>query len=350
MLHSYLLTENFKQSLADNCVYTKITEKSKVIVIVWVDDIIIASDSEEKLESVKEFLSRKFKMKDLNEISWFLGIEFKHENGCITMNQAKYIMKLLERFQMTDCKPKATPCNSDVVKLKDEDSTYMEDPRLYREIVGSLIYIMTGTRPDLCYVVTKLSQHMSKPTKAHLILAKNALKYLKGTLKYGLKFEKANENLNLIGYCDLDWGGSEDRKSLSGYNFQLGHGGSLISWKSKRQQCVALSTCEAEYIALSHAIQEAKFLKQLLSDMKGGCEIYTLLNVDNQGAIALAKNPVYHQRSKHIDIKYHFIRSEVQKGSVELKYVPTELNNADAFTKPLSKRKLCEFIALHIVT
>ena len=134
-------------------------------------------------------------------------------------------------------------------------------------MVGSLIYVMTGTRPDLCYIVTKLSQHMSKPTKAHLNMAKNGLRYIKGTINQSMTFEKSEEPLKINGYCDADWGNSEDRKSITGYGYQLTENGPLISWKSRKQQTVALSTCEAEYMSLAAATQEAKFLKQLYADM-----------------------------------------------------------------------------------
>ena len=204
---------------------------------------------------------------------------------------------------------------------------------------------MTGTRPDLCYIVTKLSQKMSKPTRTNLDLAKHVLRYLRVTSEQGLTFRKSNVPLKLNGFCDSDWGASvADRRSITGYNFQLSSTGPLISWKSRKQPTVALSTCEAEYIALANAVQEAKFLRQLCIDMKVSIsDDNVLIRVDNQGAINLARNPVHHQRSKHIDIKYHFIRSEIQVGIISLKYVPTEDNIADVFTKPASKGKLEKF-------
>ena len=207
----------------------------------------------------------------------------------------------------------------------------------------SLIYVMTGTRPDLCYAVTRLSQAMSRPTQLDLSMAKHVLRYLKGSQEQGLKFVKSRTSLKLAGFCDSNCGASvKDRRSITGYNFELTDKGPLIFWKSRKQQTVALSTCEAEYISLANAVQEAKFLKQLCNDMNIVSDD-VLINVDNQGAINLAKNPVNHQRSKHIDIKYHFIRSEIQKGNVRLQYVTTEDNVADIFTKPATKAKLEKF-------
>ena len=157
-------------------------------------------------------------------------------------------------------------------------------------------------------------------------------------------FKKCDE-VDLIGFSDSDWGSLEDRRSMTGYCFQLSKNGPLISWKSRKQPTVALSTCEAEYMALSAATQEAKFLTQLLVDMTDSESKCVLLYVDNQGAISLAKNPVHHQRSKHIDIRYHYVRLEVQRGSVQFVYVTSEENVADIFTKPVSRARLNKFIS-----
>lgn len=346
LLHVYLVSKGFSQSEADPCVYTMSEANSKTIVIIWVDDIIIATSDECTLQKVKKSLSQRFKMKDLGKLSWFLGIQFKCEDDVIELNQTKYLEKVLHKFKMQDCKPKSTPCDVDERNVNEGESEGLEDARLYREIVGSLIYCMTTTRPDLCYVVTKLSQAMSKPTMADLEKAKRVLRYIKGTLHYCLKFTKADE-LKLVGYADADWGGSSDRKSITGYGYMFNVNGPLVSYKSRKQRCVALSTCEAEYIALSEATQEAKFLHQLYNDMCCKSEAQTvLLFSDNQGAIALAKNPVHHQRSKHVDIRYHYVRQQVQEGHVELDYVPSENNLADVFTKPVTNVRLQKFVAL----
>jgi hypothetical protein len=296
LLHTFLVKENFTQSLADPCLYVRtIDDERCVIVIIWVDDIIIAASDSDLLNSVKDSLSNRFKMTDLGELKWFLGTEFKHSGNCIKMNQTRYIQKILSRFEMSDCKPKPTPCILGTQKVSNEKSPELTDPRLYRAMVGSLIYVMTGTRPDLCYIVTKLSQKMSKPTQADLSTAKHVLRYLKGTQELGLTFRKSCSPLILKGFCDSDWGASiEDRRSLTGYNFQLTQDGPMISWKSRKKPTVALSTCEAEYVALANAIQEAIFLRQLCKDMRVSIEGKLLVMIDNQGAMNLAKNPVHH--------------------------------------------------------
>ena len=345
LLHTFLTGKNFIQSLSDHCVYVKHENNASVIMLVWVDDLIIASTNIYMLTATKQSLCEQFKMKDLGVLSYFLGIEFNIKDNTIEMNQSKYTEKILVKFQMTDCHPKAIPCDMNILKAGiNNDSKELSDPKLYREIVGNLIYLMTGTRPDICYVVTILSKFMSKPTYEHLNLCKYALKYLKGTVNYKLTFVKSNESLKVIGYCDSDWGGSLDRRSISGYCYKLSDNGSLISWKSKQQRTVALSTCEAEYMALTYAVQEGIFLRQLLSDMTGSTQLSAAnIFVDNQGAIELAKNPVYHQRSKHIDIRYHYLRTEIKSGKIILHYIPSNENIADIFTKPVSRSRFQNF-------
>ncbi|XP_047482942.1 uncharacterized mitochondrial protein AtMg00810-like [Penaeus chinensis] len=254
------------------------------------------------MDKCKKSLCQKFRMTDLGKLNWFLGMSFVTGKDYIEVNQTKYVEKILDRFNMSDCYARNIPCDPSIVNTSTVESNELINATLYREVVGSLIYIMTGTRPDLCYVVSKLSQYMSKPTKAQLNSAKQVLKYLKGTMTYGLTFRKSNESIQLKGFCDSDWGSSEDRKSISGYCFQLHRDGPLISWRSKKQQTVALSSCEAEYMALTYAIQEAKFLRQTVSDL-----------------------------------------DEVEKGNVKLFYVPTQQNPADIFTKPVNQKKEDEF-------
>ncbi|KAF2349911.1 Reverse transcriptase RNA-dependent DNA polymerase [Trinorchestia longiramus] len=307
LLHQFLVEQNFVQLLSDTSIYVRESNSGKVIIIVWVDDLILASSNAVVLREVKRFLSNRFKMKDLGPISCFLGIEFVMKQDSIEMKQSKNVEKILSKFRMSDCNPKSIPCDPSANKLDvSSDSKNLCDPKLFREIVGSLIYLMTCTRPDICYVVTLLSQHLTRPTNAHLNLCKFVLKYLKGTILFGLKFVKSENPMQITGFSDSHWGGSSDRKSISGYVFKSSSSSSLISWNSKKQNIVALSSCEAEYIALTYAVQEGIFLKQLLCDMDGYDDPVGIF-VDNRGAIDLAKNALHHQRSKHIDIRYHFI-------------------------------------------
>ena len=188
---------------------------------------------------------------------------------------------------------------------------------------------------------------MAKPTHADLNMAKNVLKYIKGTLDFGLLFKKRvdNNKCDIVGFSDADYANSTGRKSISGFLFMLSENGPVISWKSKKQQTVALSSCESEYISLSFAAQEAKFLQQLYFDISGKSSS-VLLRGDNMGSLSLAKNPVNHQRSKHIDVRYHFIRSLVDSKLLNLEYVSSDNNAADIFTKPVNKGKLAKFITL----
>ena len=312
VLQECLLANDFVQSSVDHCIYIKHVGNEMVAMLVWVDDLIIAASNDQLLNEVKEMFNSKFHMKDMGVLSYFISMSFVCGDGFVKMNQSKYIQKVLEKFEMSDCKHRSTPSEMKILSNSEEPA----DATKYRELVGSLIYAMTCMRQDLCWIVTKLSQYLSKPQREHYVAAKHVLRYLKGTINYELCYVKCDEGLSLIGYSDADWVSSViDRRSTTGYYFSLSKTGPLISWKSKKQPVVALSTCEAQYIALSAAVQEGLYLSQLLRD--------------NQGTIALSKNPVNRSRAKHIDIRYHFIRSEIARGRVVAKYCPTENMVAD---------------------
>lgn len=203
---------------------------------------------------------------------------------------------------------------------------------------------MSCTRPDLSFVVSKLSQYCSNPNQSHWVAAKHVLRYIKAAIDYVLSFKSCDE-LKLEGYSDADWASSkDDRKSISGFCFRLSETSALISWKSRKQASVALSTCEAEYMALALAMQESLYLQQLLISLNV-IKTDKPINMyeDNQSTIASANNPVNHQRSKHVDIKYHFIRDLLNKNVVKLVYCPTDSMIADIMTKPIVKCKLENF-------
>lgn len=347
-LNDHLEQNNFERNKSDHCVYRKQIENDTIIVIIWVDDLIIAASNDELLNRFKDTMKAQFNMKDLGKISYFLGMQFEQKEGEITMNQKKYIEKMLERYGMSECKPRYTPCEPKIEgsnsEDRDSDNVGIANPKEYREIVGSLIYAMTCTRPDISWIVSKLSQTLANPKPENLVAAKHVLRYLKGTSDYELSFKKSDEDLKLIGFSDSDWASSvEDRRSTTGYCFSLNKQGPPISWKSKKQPTVALSTCEAEYIGLATATQESMYLTQLLSGMDNSDYTCTKMFGDNQGAIALSKNPVNRQRSKHIDVRYHFIRDVISKGKMDIVYCPSEDMAADILTKPVAKCRIVKF-------
>ena len=295
LLHSFLVERGFVRSESENCVYVSYENGVKLIIIIWVDDLIIAGSTLNAVEKVKKVLAERFKMKDFGRISEFLGIEFEFHDDHVKLHQGKYAEKVLTKFQMMDCNIKKLPCDPSLVKIDATNSEIFEDNTLYRSMVGSLVYLSSCTRPDLVFVVTKLSEKLENPTKAHFNACKYALRYVRGTMQKGLIYKPntIDTEIKLTGYSDSDWGSSSDRKSFSGCCFQMSPDNSFISWKTKKQPTIALSTWEAEYIAANYALQEGLFLRQLLCDMKYP-EKQIQLYVDNKGAIDLSKNPVHH--------------------------------------------------------
>jgi hypothetical protein len=253
----------------------------------------------------------------------------------IFLGQGKYVVEILKRFGVLDCKPMATPMESNM-KLLDDTTSEDVDATLYRKMIGSLMYL-TNTRPDICFVVNTLSQYMVDPRRVHLIAVKHVMRYLKGTMDYGLKYVVDSE-ISLLGYSDSDWVGSvANQKSTLGCCFTLGSG--MISWISKKQSCVALSTAEAEYVAACATSHEAVWLQKLLTGLFDIAMEATCILCDNQSCIKLSENLVFHDRSKHIEIRYHYIRDMVQKGAVRLQYVATDEQVVDVLTKSLSRMK-----------
>ena len=348
LLHKFFMNNNFIQSSADPCVYFTKSELDYIIALIWVDDIVLATNSTDCLSKIKTLLKDTFMMKDLGPISRFLGMKFVQTDDSIEINQTHYLNKILLKFGMEQCKPRSTPCEVNPTAFNSDESN--EPQNNYREIIGSLIYAMVCTRPDLCWVVTKLSQHLDKPNKADWVMVKHVLRYLKGTVNYKLVYKKSENGLCLSGFSDSDWAGSViDRRSTTGYYFSLNPNGPPVSWKSKKQCTVALSSCEAEYMALSASAQEANYLTMLMKDfmpMDLQFDKPVVIKADNQGAIALVKNNIIQNRSKHIDIRYHFIRNNYANGSIDIIYIPTESNVADLMTKPVTKQKLEHFKTL----
>ena len=335
-LDQKLRSIGFVQSKNDPCIYTRITEGELFVIAVYVDDIIQAGKNEKDIEEVKKKISKKFDAVDMGPLHYFLGVKvIQSENGSVWIGQPSYIKTVLSKFKMEDCNPVETPADASQKLKKAEENEELIDKELYQSAVGSILYISTRTRPDVSYAIGSCARFSANPTKCHWTAVKRIMRYLKGTFNFGLIYSSTNPN-DLVGYSDADWAGDvNDRKSTSGYVFKIC--GGAVSWRSKKQSCVALSTAEAEYMALASATQEAIWMKHLIADLH--IEILekpVCIHEDNQSTICIAKNHQYHGRSKHIDIKFHFTRDQVISGNIELNYCKSENMVADLFTKPLS--------------
>lgn len=329
-LDSKLKHLGFQASPADPCVYVSFQGGDKILLAIYVDDIILASNNMAKLNVVKKLLMNIFEMRDLGDLQHCLGIEFSRKEGKIYASQSRYIDEVLDKFNMSTCKPVRTPLAPGTQLIKNPSDTLPDYP--YQNLIGTLMYLSMGTRPDISHSVSYLSQYNMCFDKSHWLAAKRVLRYLKGTRDLALVYQKTGKPLH--GHADANWGScAEDRRSYTGYLFKFA--GAAISWESRKQRTVALSTQEAEYMALTDAAKEAMHLKQLISDMGIKHEAIELFN-DNLAAQDLTRNPIVSARSKHISIREHFIREKVQDGDIVVSYKPTEIMEADILTKGLA--------------
>ncbi|CAH9117808.1 unnamed protein product [Cuscuta europaea] len=290
--------------------------------------------------SVIHTLSLQFAMKDLGDVHYFLGIQAKRTPNGLFLSQAKYISDLLHRFHLHTVKPVRIPLPSRTT-LSLTDGELLSDATKYRSMVGALQYLII-TRPDTTYVVHLVSQFMHAPRTTHLLAVKRISRYLQGTSAHGL-WLKSDKNISVImAYSDADWAGCPDiSRSTTGYVVFLGS--NLISWRSKKQPTVSKSSIEAEYRAIAYTVQDTLFIRSLLADMGIYISTPVQLHCDNVSASYLAVNPIQHDRSKHIKIDYHFVRERVAHGDLVVKYIPTQLQLADIFTKNLSSQRF-EFL------
>ena len=339
-LHSWLTTYGFTQSTADPCIYVLQDDPRHLIVSVYVDDLLLASPTLIHLTTFKDDFKRAFPIKDLGEVSWLLGTAIDHHPSEIILHQKQYIENLLYRFQLQDCTPVTTPMTTDF-SLHPRENPELSSPslneerrELYRKMIGSLHYAAWGTRPDIATSVNILSRVQTNPTEAHLNAAKRVFRYLKGTSHVGICFPTTPKPTGLIGHADADWAtDKKTRKSTTGWCYHLNN--CLISWRSKLQSTVALSTCEAEYIALCDAVKEAIYLRKLLSDLGFPVTEPTPIFEDNSACIATTSTHFVTERTKHIELKYHYTRDQVTAGTVCIKKISTKSQLADIFTKIL---------------
>ncbi|SJL04873.1 uncharacterized protein ARMOST_08244 [Armillaria ostoyae] len=343
-----LTSIGFSKLEADHCVYKRIREGRMTIITVWVDDLLIFSETIEDMMETKGELHNLFDVKDLGEPKKIIGIEIKRdrENGTISLSQKQYIEGVLTRFGMQNARPVSTLLDPNVI-LKKRTDDLIADPAMvggYQSVIGSLLYAARGTRPDISHAVQELGQFASNPGPEHWTALKRVCRYLAGTRNLELVF-RANEEGEIIstGYSDASFASNpDDRKSISGYTYLIG--GASFAWSSKKQSTVALSSTEAEYTALTHATRQAIWNRNLLSELGCPQEDSTLIFEDNQSTIALARDPQYHARSKHFDIQNHFIREKVENETIELYYCLTEEMVADIFTKTLPRPQHEKFV------
>ena len=342
---------NLTRSAVDHGVFYVHDNEGTTIVCSSTDDFAITASSTPRMEKFKSDLSNHFEMTDLGELAWILGIRVKRDriSRTITLSQAAYIDSVVKRFNLTDASPLRTPLDLNAQLSKEQSpSTPVQKEDMekvpYREAIGSLMYAAIGTRPDITFAVTALSQYLQDPGRAHWEQAKRVIRYLKGTRDLELKFGSSG---GVEGFTDASWGNDiDDRHSICGYVFTLN--GGAISWSSKKQSVVALSSTEAEYIGITHAAKEATWIRHLLSELYSALILkYPItLYCDNKSAIELVKNATFHSRTKHIAIRYHYIREAYNDGTIILDHRGTDDMPADVFTKALDRIKLNKFVRL----
>ena len=335
-LREEMTGKGFSPSAHDPCLFYKGEGEERVYVLFHVDDGAVVGKTH-AVAAAKKAIGACFDIKDMGPVSYFLGLEIlRNKDGSITVSQEKYAHEVLARFNMTDCKTKTTPMEVGQALSRDEGELF-EDGTLYRELVGSLMYLACNTRPDLAHSMSVLSRFMSAPCTKHWGAAKRVLCYLKGTTALGLTYPSAPIQgvLDLVAYGDSDYAADIDkRRSTTGMVLTI-HGRAVV-WLSQLQSVVATSTTEAEFIAAATTVKEGLWLRKLLSEIRGFVTPVRLM-CDNQSSVKLIKQPTAGQRgrSKHIDVQHHFIRDRYQRGDISVSYVESSKQLADIFTKQL---------------
>lgn len=340
-LDKEMLALGFIQSKQEPCLYQKhLKHNKRLVVVIYVDDIFVFGNCEREKQKLKSGLLEKFKVKDLGAARHVLGMRLRRDKDVIYLDQEQFILNVINDFNMIDAKPVNTPMEVGI-KLEKSVDSHCNLP--YQSLIGCLNYLACNTRPDIAHAVSVLSQFNSCYDETHFKCAKRVLRYLKGTSNLCLTFRKSGD-LDLRGYVDADWGGALDRKSFTGLIFKLGI--NVITWESRKQATVSLSSTEAEYVGLSQAAKEALYLRSLLDSLLTTVDDNKAVVIynDNQSAHKIATNKMMHNRTKHIDIKYHFIRECALSNKVEIRYMQTDKMIADILTKSVHGPKLRNFL------
>jgi len=345
--HGVLTDLGFTRTHSDAGVYHRQDDRGTIIVILYIDDITILGDSLDNINALKSALSDRYEMTDLGEIDSYLGVNIKRDrsNKRLEIDQSRYVLDIVNRFGQSDAYPTRTPLptGAETHFRKHDGQASAAEIKLYQQMIGSLLYVQIGTRPDISFAVSRLAQYASNPSPHHIRLAKYVLRYLKGTSDLKLVYDGAQAN-GLYGYTDSDWGNDpDDRRSIGGYVFLLAD--AAISWCSVKQRTTAQSTTEAEYMGLADAGNQAAWYGMFLGELGYDVQDPIPLHEDNDSSIKLATNPVTGKRSKHIPIRHHMIRGYVENDQVVIIRTPTIDMLADGLTKSFALDKLTDFVS-----
>eukprot|EP00253_Pinus_taeda_P004983 PITA_04983 len=308
-LEKYLHQQGFSKGSADSNLYIKIENDKLLILVVYVDDIIFGSNEKDMSQSFALVMQKEFEISLLGELTYFLGLQIQQKEGGIVLSQTKYLKQILKKYGMEDAKRVCTPMVTGCSLSANDESATVHQPT-YKSMIGSLLYL-TATQPDIMHAVGIVGIFQANPKETHLQAVKRIFKYLQGTQNYGLSYPR-DTDLTLHAYTDADWAGSvDDRKSTSG--------------------------AEAEYVAAASCCTQLLWMMQTLQDFQITCTPPISILFDNTSAISISKNPVMHSKTKHIPIKYHFLREQVLEQKVKLEYVPSKEQVPDILTKPLPR-------------
>ena len=341
-LDSKLIKFGFSRLISDPCVYIKRDGDKISIITVWVDDLLLFASNDELMATIKNYIKSEWEATDIGEPNKIVGIEITINENSISISQQKYIENILRQEHMNGANPVGTPLDLNVQIEPNPDGNQGSRSNSYARLLGELQWVANVTRPDIAYAINKLATYTANPSLQHVSILKRILRYLAGTKNLGITYSENPDHdqlstLTFHGYADAAFGNSDDLKSTSGYVF-LASGGA-ITWRSKKQTTRALSSTEAEYVALSEAGRELCWLRSLYSELGFPQKLPTILRGDNNGSIAMVNNPQFHQRSKHIDIQYHWIRDEIIKETINLESCRDPDQTADILTKALPKPK-----------
>jgi hypothetical protein len=340
-LDEKLKSYGYKRLLTDPCVYIRREGEDFGIIAVWVDDSLLFASSDKTMAHMKETLRSAWQVTDLGEPSKIVGIEINRTKDAITISQQSYIEDILRREGMNEANPVGIPMDPNVKLQENPDTNEPNRSNSYARLLGSLQFLANSTRPDITYAVNKLASYTANPGLQHHGALKRILRYLKGTKTLGITYRKsqiATEDDNLFhGYADAAFANADDHKSTTGYVFMAA--GGAVTWKSKKQTIIALSSTEAEYVALSDAGREACWLRNLYGELGFPQNSPTIIRGDNEGSVILTHNPQFHQRSKHIAIRHHWVRDLVNTKQLDIQNCRDPEQTADVLTKALPKPK-----------